>query len=411
MHYTFFRYYLYQLILRQLHEAPSNSARVQDKTTNGTHSNGTQLKGIESNGVQSNGTHSNGKQLHDEILNGTPASCAKTNGNHANGTPSNGSQSNGTKSNGTIKEAVISRWNDEKEQILLGPWNYLEGHPGKDMRKQFITAFNAWLEVPPSRLAIIEKVVKMLHTASLLVDDIEDNSDLRRGVPVAHSIFGIPQTFNSGNYVYFLALQEIQKLGNATAIDVYVTELINLHRGQGMDLFWRDSLTCPTEDDYLEMVGNKTGGLFCLAIRLMQAESAHRGAAARDLVPLVTVLGLMFQICDDYQNLKSSAYTANKGLAEDLTEGKFSFPVIHSIRAAPANRQLINILKQKPTEVEVKKYAIAYMESTGSFEYTRRFVADLKVKAVALIDAHEAQGWGEGVGIRKLLARMDLGSE
>jgi geranylgeranyl diphosphate synthase, type III len=48
-------------------------------------------------------------------------------------------------------------------------------------------------------------------------------------------------------------------------------ELINLHRGQGLDLYWRDSLTCPTEEEYVEMVGNKTGGLLRLAVKLMQA--------------------------------------------------------------------------------------------------------------------------------------------
>ena len=51
-------------------------------------------------------------------------------------------------------------------------------------------------------------------------------------------------------------------------------ELINLHRGQGMDLFWRDSLTCPTEEEYVEMVNNKTGGLLRLAVKLMQACSS-----------------------------------------------------------------------------------------------------------------------------------------
>ena len=90
---------------------------------------------------------------------------------------------------------------------------------------------------------------------------------------MAHNIFGTAQTINSANYVYFLALEEIQKLKNVSAIDVYVKELLNLHRGQGMDLFWRDTLTCPSEDEYLEMVGNKTGGLFRLAVKLMQAES------------------------------------------------------------------------------------------------------------------------------------------
>jgi geranylgeranyl diphosphate synthase type 3 len=164
-------------------------------------------------------------------------------------------------------------WTDAKEKILFGPFDYLSAHPGKHIRSQLIGAFNEWLEVPPASLEVITKVIGMLHTASLLVDDVEDSSLLRRGLPVAHSIFGTAQTINSANYVYFVALQELQKLENSTAVGIYCEELVNLHRGQGMDLFWRDTLTCPTEDDYLEMVGNKTGGLFRLAIKLMQAES------------------------------------------------------------------------------------------------------------------------------------------
>lgn len=62
-------------------------------------------------------------------------------------------------------------------------------------------------------------------------------------------------------------------MNNPKLIEIFTEELLNLHRGQGMDLYWRDSLTCPSEADYLEMVGNKTGGLFRLAIKLMQAES------------------------------------------------------------------------------------------------------------------------------------------
>ena len=105
------------------------------------------------------------------------------------------------------------------------------------------------------------------------IDDVEDSSVLRRGIPVAHNIFGTAQTINSANYVYFKALEELVKLKNAKLAQIYMEELINLHRGQGMDLFWRDTLTCPNEDEYLEMVGNKTGGLFRLAVKLMQAES------------------------------------------------------------------------------------------------------------------------------------------
>lgn len=88
------------------------------------------------------------------------------------------------------------------------------------------------------------------------IDDVQDDAVLRRAVPVAHSIFGVPQTINSANYVYFLALQELLKLNQPHMITIYTEELINLHRGQGIELFWRDSRQCPTEEEYIDMVNN-----------------------------------------------------------------------------------------------------------------------------------------------------------
>lgn len=292
-------------------------------------------------------------------------------------------------------------WTDEKEKVLMGPFEYLFAHPGKDFRRLMVNSFNALLEVPQESLDIITEVVGMLHTASLLVDDVEDNSVLRRGLPVTHSIFGTAQTINSANYVYFCALQELQKLKNPKAVSVYTEELLNLHRGQGMDLFWRDTLTCPTEEEYLEMVGNKTGGLFRLAIKLMQAESG----ALIDCVPLVNLLGILFQIQDDYRNLSSPEYGQNKGFCEDLTEGKFSFLIIHSIRSNPSNLQLLNILKQKTTDDEVKRYAVKYMESTGSFEYTKKVIAVLTERARKMADEID-DGKGKSTGIHKILDKL-----
>lgn len=106
------------------------------------------------------------------------------------------------------------------------------------------------------------------------------------------------QTINSANYAYFLAQQKLSALHSTRANDVFVEELLNLHRGQGMDLYWRDTLTCPTEEQYMGMVLDKTGGLFRLAVRLMQLESHHTwyGSLAEyhfmsvtDKVNLVTV--------------------------------------------------------------------------------------------------------------------------
>ncbi|KPI35887.1 Geranylgeranyl pyrophosphate synthase [Cyphellophora attinorum] len=332
-----------------------------------------------------------------------PASESQPVAEHANGVRRAHSRK---KSKPEDEPRRLAEWNSAKEKVIMGPYDYLMAHPGKDIRSALIKAFDEFLHVPPLSMAVVTKVVGMLHTSSLLIDDVQDNSQLRRGVPVAHNIFGTAQTINSANYVYFLALKELQNLENRDeAMEIFTNELLNLHRGQGMDLYWRDTLTCPTEDDYLEMVQNKTGGLFRLAVKLMQAESPEKGRV--DCVPLVNLMGLVFQICDDYLNLSSGLYTQNKGFCEDLTEGKFSFPVIHSIRSNPGNLQLINILKQKTTDEEVKRYAVKYMESTGSFEYSRKVIRDLKLKATELIKDMDG-GTGKGDGVRKILERMDI---
>ena len=123
----------------------------------------------------------------------------------------------------------------------------------------------------------------------------------------------------------------------------------------------------------------ETGGLFRLAILLM---SSFTDVDCSMFVPLVTKLGLYFQIRDDYINLISTDYSSKKGFCEDLTEGKFSFPIIHCITNNPTDRRLLNILKQRTTDVDIKKYAVEYMKLSGSFEYTenklRELMADIQ---------------------------------
>ncbi|KAF0471049.1 geranylgeranyl pyrophosphate synthase [Gigaspora margarita] len=239
------------------------------------------------------------------------------------------------------------------EEILLEPYNYLLSLPGQKTRSKLIEAFNHWLNVPEDKLSAIATMVEMLHAASILIDDVEVYSDLRRGVPVAHSVFGVPATINCANYVYFLALHEITKFDNPEMHKIYTSELLNLHHGQGMELYWRDSLTCPSEAKYINMVSNKTGGLLRLAVRLMQQCSESK----IDYVPL---------------------HTDSKGFCEDLTEGKFSFPIMHSVHTGHNDNRLMNILKQHSNSIELKQYAVKIIKENGSFEYTRNYLKKTK---------------------------------
>ncbi|PKI85535.1 hypothetical protein MVES1_000226 [Malassezia vespertilionis] len=270
-------------------------------------------------------------------------------------------------------------WTNVQEISLLEPYRYLDTQPGKEIRARLIDAFQVWLGVPPEELELITDVIRRLHTASLLVDDIEDSSDLRRGVPTAHTIYGVPQTINAANYVYFQVFARLASTHPDT-LAMVTNELVCLHRGQGLDLFWRDSLLCPAEHEYVDMVINKTGGLFRIAIKLMQALSPLSEKV--DYVPLANLIGLLFQIRDDYMNLQSTVLLENKGFCEDLTEGKFSFPVIHAISSGTqSERILLHILKQRTTSVEKKEYAVRHIEACGSFAYTRQVLAVLDTQA------------------------------
>ncbi|KAL0955555.1 hypothetical protein HGRIS_001794 [Hohenbuehelia grisea] len=306
-------------------------------------------------------------------------------------------------------------WTEQKETAILEPYTYISANPGKEIRGKMIEAFNVWLQVRPEQLDGITKIVNMLHTASLLVDDIEDDSQLRRGNPVAHKIYGIPQTINTANYVFFQAFKELIALRQTSAsaydssgrslpdLDSLVTEeLLCLHRGQGLEILWRDSLQCPTEEEYIGMVNNKTGGLLRLGIKLMMACATTNTDI--DYIPLVNLIGIYYQIRDDYMNLQSAEYSDNKGFAEDLTEGKFSFPVVHSIHADQTNRQVLNVLQKRPATPTLKRHTVAYMrDHTKSFEYTLAVIHNIEQQTRA-----EIARLGGNVGLDKIMDALHV---
>ncbi|KAK2717722.1 terpene synthase-like isoform X1 [Artemia franciscana] len=267
----------------------------------------------------------------------------------------------------------IDRKFDQYDKLLLQPFHHICQIPGKKVRAKLTVSFNNWLKIPEDNVKAISEIIQLLHNASLLLDDIEDASTLRRGLPVAHAIYGMPSTINCANYVCFIALQKVLALGKSEATKVYCEQMLELHRGQGMEIYWRDSFSCPSEEEYKEIIVRKTGGLFNMAVRMMQLFSDNK----EDFTKLSSILGLYFQIRDDYENLKSFTYAENKSFCEDLTEGKFSFPIIHAIRTQPDDNQVINILRQRTTNPEVKLYCVNLLEKFGSLEYTRKTMMGL----------------------------------
>jgi geranylgeranyl diphosphate synthase, type III len=134
-------------------------------------------------------------------------------------------------------------------------------------------------------------------------------------------------------------------------------------------------------------------------------------------VPLINLIGILFQIRDDYQNLMDIVYTNSKGFCEDISEGKFSFPVIDSILARPDDRQLISmlricallmigILKQRTTSEDLQLYCIQYMrDETQSFAITLTVLRELDAGI-----RKEIERLGGNKGLTEILDRLRLDS-
>ncbi|KAJ3820037.1 farnesyltranstransferase [Lentinula raphanica] len=293
-------------------------------------------------------------------------------------------------------------WSTENESAILAPYTYLTSAPSKETLRHLADALNDWLKVEPTQLEIIVRIAQALQNDSLLFDDIEDGSELRRGQPVANSVFGIPQTVNAASYIVIKVYKDALELRAIMKNIVPGSAPEEIITGQGMDILWRDLVRCPTEDEYVDMIKNKTASLFRILMRLMMACATERKAV--NYIPLMDLIGVMYQIRDDYSNLLDTTYSDTKGFAEDLTEGKFSFPLVHAIRADESDTQLLDIIRQRPKSPTLKRQALSYMENqTKSFDYTLAALRALQER----ID-EEVRALGGNSKLERLLNKLRI---
>lgn len=188
-------------------------------------------------------------------------------------------------------------------------------------------------------------LVEFVHTASLIHDDIEDNTDMRRGKPAAHLTYGLDVALNAGSWLYFQAARCINdeplsaELKN-TLYNMYLTELRRLHLGQSLDIQWhRDKPFIPEQDQYLAMTRLKTGTLASLAAQTGALAGGATADEARFLGETAASIGIGFQVLDDVINLTSGNKGKKRG--DDIVEGKKSLPVILHLKENPDDKKLI----------------------------------------------------------------------
>lgn len=268
---------------------------------------------------------------------------------------------------------------------LLAPQAYIQSLPSKNVRLKLVNSLNVWYKISDEQANLTKAVVNDLHNASLILDDIQDESLLRRGSSTAHCIFGTAQSINTATYMVVQAASRIFEEGgrDGHVMDSFLSGVIQLCRGQSWDLNWKFNTYCPSASEYMAMVDGKTGAMFTMVSQMMRSMSSQPSLPINDLDRLTMLLGRWFQVVDDYKNLYNAEYTEQKGFCEDLDEGKLSLPVILCCKMDPiAHTIIMGIFRQKAKGMLLtngtKLQILNFIRNSGALEETRRVIQQLE---------------------------------
>ncbi len=302
---------------------------------------------------------------------------------------------------------------EEDRRALTAPARELVGRGGKRWRPllQVLVARAFGTGDLALALAALPEIV---HNGTLIVDDIEDGAEIRRGGPAVHVVFGTDAAINGGNLLYFLPAALLEErvddpLLRSRLYAAYAAQLRRVHLGQALDIAWhRDHGRVPTSEEYRLMCSLKTGALSALAARLGALTESAPIPAADALVRAFEDAGVAFQILDDVRNLR----TGNPGKArgDDIVEGKKSLPVLLACGRDPGLRKRLPALFERaraggPSDPSVEE-AIAAIARTGALEAAESEAEALLASAETAAGAACPEGPGRDplLGIFPLLA-------
>jgi len=272
-------------------------------------------------------------------------------------------------------------------------WDILE-RGGKRWRPVlFLLILEAFSE-NPRRFTDFAIIPELVHNGTLIVDDLEDRSEFRRGKKCIHEIYGEDVAVNAGNTIYFLPLlllikniENVPVKRQKAIYDVYAQEMINISFGQGTDIAWHRGLVRDeeiTDEHYLQMTAYKTGTLARMSAKIAAILCGLNLKSIHKIGRFAESVGIAFQIQDDILDLKGEKFAVKKGgLGKDITEGKRTLMVINTIRKADAQdrERLIQILRNHTKNQMLIDEAISLMEKYGAIEYAKNVATQIVTKS------------------------------
>jgi len=211
--------------------------------------------------------------------------------------------------------------------------------------------------------------IELIHTATLLHDDVVDSSTLRRGNKTANNIWGNEASVLVGDFLYSRAFQLIVKLKNLEIMDIFANATNLIAEGEVLQLINRNDPNT-TEQAYYDVIQRKTAKLFEVASQIGTALCHYNSQQMAAMQHYGISLGTAYQLIDDALDYSSSAEEMGKNMGDDLAEGKPTLPLIHALRqGTQAEAKLIRKAIKTGSTKDMDSI-LTIIESTGAIEYT-----------------------------------------
>lgn len=225
-------------------------------------------------------------------------------------------------------------------------------------------------------------IIEFIHTATLLHDDVVDESNLRRGRETANAIWGNQASVLVGDFLYSRSFQMMADIGSMRVMEIMADTTNTIAEGEVMQL-----LNChdpdTTEERYMAVIHCKTAKLFEAAARLGAVLADRPPAEEQALARYGLHLGTAFQLIDDVLDYNASSAELGKNIGDDLAEGKPTLPLIHAMRHGTSEE--VRIIREAIEQGGLERIDIVTqtIESTGALDYTARLADEQAEQAIA----------------------------
>jgi len=263
--------------------------------------------------------------------------------------------------------------------------DYIVGSGGKRLRPLLVVlaarAAGAKNAAHISAAALIE----FIHTATLLHDDVVDDSSRRRGRETANEAYGNPASVLVGDFLYSRAFQMMAKLDSAPVIRVMADATNTIAAGEVMQLM-NSGDADTTEVRYLEVIYRKTARLFEAGAQIAAIVAKAPAAVESALARYGKHLGIAFQLIDDALDYRGDSESLGKNIGDDLAEGKPTLPLIHALKHGDAGAAAMIRAAIENGGAEDQGPILALVANSGGLEYTARLAEGEAARARKALD-------------------------